>query len=61
MQPVRSSSVREYESLAVVRVKGLDFDGDLVGLGKEGDAAICHCSVHFHEKHFNLCSTFPER
>ena|SRR5882762_8005288 len=57
----KAGSVCECESLAVGRVKGLDFESDLFGLRQERDAAICHRAIHVHEKHFNLCSTFPER
>ena len=56
----KASGVRECEPLAVMRVKGFDFEGDLFSLGQKCDTAICHCAVHIHEKHLNLRSTFSE-
>lgn len=56
----KTSRVRERETLAVVRVKSLDFNCDLFGLGQQGDATICHGAIDVHEEHLNLRSAFPE-
>src|SRR5436309_1922877 len=44
----------ECEALTIVRVKGLDLEGDLFRLGEQSDASICHRAVHIHEEQFDL-------
>ena len=45
-------------SLAIVRVKGLDFECGAVGLRKQRNAAICHSAVDVHEEQFDFGSAF---
>src|SRR5437879_3317665 len=52
--------LRQRESLAIVRVEGLDFKGCSVGLRKQGHAAIRQRAVDVHEKQFDACSPFLE-
>jgi hypothetical protein len=46
--------VSESEALTIVRIKGLDFEGDFFGLGEQDDATICHRAVYVHEEQFDL-------
>src|SRR5882762_4359824 len=52
--------LRQRESLAIVRVEGLDFKGCAVGLRKQSHAAVRQCAVDVHEKQFDACSPFLE-
>lgn len=42
----KASRVRQGEPLAVVRVKGFDFEGGAVGLRKQRDAAVRHRATY---------------
>ena len=44
----------ESKSLAIVCVKGFDFEGGAVGLREQSDTAIRHRPVHVHEEQFDL-------
>jgi hypothetical protein len=46
--------VSKRETLTIVRVEGLDFEGDFFGLGEQGDTAVRHRAVHVHEQQFDL-------
>jgi hypothetical protein len=46
--------VRECEALTIVRVKGLDFESNLFGLGEQDYATVCHRTVHIHQEQFDL-------
>jgi len=57
----KASRVSQGEPLAVVRVKGCDFDGCAVGLRKQGDAAVRHRAIYVHEEQFDLRGTLSQR
>jgi hypothetical protein len=50
----KAGSVSECETLTVVRVKGLDFEGNLFRLGEQGYATVGHRTVDVHEEQFDL-------
>jgi len=57
--PVRKPGrLRQSEPLAIVRVKGLDFECGAVGLRKQRNAAIRHSAVDVHEEQFDFGSAF---
>ena len=59
IHPVRKPGrLRQSEPLAIVRVKGLDFECGAVGLRKQRNAAIRHSAVDVHEEQFDLRSAF---
>src|SRR5215467_1822621 len=61
IQPVRRPAMwAKGEALTVMRVKGLNFERNLFGLGEQSDAAICHCAVHVHEEQFDVRSALLE-
>jgi hypothetical protein len=50
----KAGSVRECEALTIVRVKGLDFESNLFGLGEQDYATVCHRTVHIHQEQVDL-------
>src|SRR5467141_1587775 len=56
----QAGRVREGEALAIVCVKGFDFERGAVVLREQSNAAVRQCPVHVHEEQFDLRSAFLE-
>jgi len=57
----QAGGLRQGESLTVVRVESLYFQGGAIGLGEQSDSAVGHGAIDVHEDEFDLRGALLER